>query len=342
MDKELITINTSGAKPAVSYLATLRSEVGRRGMVSALNTIALLAGAYVVDEHGHKRGDWLTLDWTRLTPETAQAIRAQLAGAPATVNKSLAALRGVARQLFDSRHISADDLRRIENATRAVKGSRLPAGRMVEDWEIAALLRACAADPSPAGARDACMIALAAKTGMRREELVSIKLSAISHAPEDGVELRIVGKGDRERTAFVDSGALAALRDWLNVRDGASHSGRAGVYLFCPINKGGVVDTSKRFENRGMTTTAAHLILQKRCDEAGVKGMAWHDLRRTVASTLLDKGEDISTVASVLGHAQIETTRKYDRRPEQAKRRAVRKISVPYFMRATVSGSSAT
>jgi site-specific recombinase XerD len=264
------------------------------------------------------------LDWTRLTPETAATIRARLAGAPATINKSLAALRGVARQLFDARLISADDLRRIENATRAVKGSRLPAGRMVEDWELAALLRACSQDASPAGARDAAMIAVAAKTGMRREELVSIRLDAMTVGDgEDFAEVKIIGKGDRERTAFIDGGALAALRDWLAVR------GRDGEFLFVPVNKAGVVDTSK-----GLTTTAAHLVLQKRSAEANVTGMAWHDLRRTVASTLLDKGEDISTVASVLGHAQVETTRKYDRRPEQAKRRAVRKISVPYFSRS--------
>lgn len=309
------TTAIEAAKPAALYLATMRSETGRRGQASALNTIARLAGA----------SDWQALDWTRLTPETAHAIRARLTGAPATVNKTLAALRGVARQMFDMGILSSDNLRRIEDATKAVRGSRLPAGRMIEDWELAALMRACAADESPAGARDAAMVAVAAKTGIRREELVRIRLTDVNMT-EDGAEIRIIGKCDTERLAFLDNGALAALRDWLTIR------GSDGQYLFCPINKAGKLDTS-----RGMTTTAAHKVLQKRAAEAGLRDLTWHDLRRTLVSKLLDMGEDIAVVAHVAGHRQVTTTARYDRRPEAAKRRAVRKISVPYFGRTSAA-----
>jgi integrase len=64
-----------------------------------------------------------------------------------------------------------------------------------------------------------------------------------------------------------------------------------------------------------------------------VKDLGWHDFRRTVAGELLNVGEDISTVAQILGHADVRTTARYDRRPAEARRKAARKISVPYFGR---------
>lgn len=303
------TTTMEAAKPAALYLASLRSATSRRGQASALNAIARLAGA----------ADWRALDWTRITPETAAAIRARLAGAPATVNKTLAALRGVARSAFNLGAVGSDDLRRIENVTQAVKGSRLPAGRMVENWELAELMRACALDPSPAGLRDAAMIAIAAKTGARREEIAGIRIGDIQWR-DDCAEVRIIGKGDAERILHLDNGAAAALRDWLSVR------GDGGEYVFCPVNKGGRIDTRK-----GITSQSAHEALQRRVRAAGLRDLTWHDLRRTVVSRLLEAGEDIATVAGVVGHRQITTTARYDRRPEEAKRRAVRRLSVPYF-----------
>jgi len=49
-------------------------------------------------------------------------------------------------------------------------------------------------------------------------------------------------------------------------------------------------------------------MLDKRAEQAGVKSLAWHDMRRTVAGDLLDDGVDIATVARVLGHASVQTT----------------------------------
>lgn len=133
--------------------------------------------------------------------------------------------------------------------------------------------------------------------------------------------LRVVGKRCKQRTAYVTGGALDALTNWLSVRGGDPGP------LFCPINKGGHVTIRK------MHAEAVFNVLQKRAAESGVRDLSPHDLRRTFAGDLLDSGADIATVQRLMGHANVNTTARYDRRGEQAKRRAVEALHVPYRRR---------
>jgi len=111
------------------------------------------------------------------------------------------------------------------------------------------------------------------------------------------------------------------LADRLAVR------GNAPGPLFLPINKSGKVDV------RRMTPQAVWNLLQKRAAKAGVREFSPHDLRRTFVSDLLDAGADIATVAKMAGHANVQTTARYDRRPEDAKRKAASLLHVPYRRR---------
>jgi len=308
---ELEQAQASGANPAHSYLMGL-TATGRRTMTSTLAQVADMLG-----------GDIESVPWAALRYEHIVAIRTALVErglAPATVNKYLAALRGVARETWRLGQIDAETYQRIA-AVKGVRGETLPAGRGLGPGEIGALMRACAADHTPAGARDAAIIAMGYGAGLRRAELAGLDLADLS---DDGeiITATIRGKGGKERLVYLDNGSANAMRDWLAVR------GLDAGPLFYRGRKGGSLVHGQRLSGQAIRD-----ILVKRAAEAGLDTTTPHDLRRSFVSDLLEAGVDISTVANMAGHANIETTRRYDRRGEQAKRKAARALHVPYQKR---------
>mgnify|MGYP005833595681 FL=1 len=295
--------------PVAVYLASLAPD-SRRTVQQSLDTIAGMLSGGELDAFG--------LDWSAIRYPHAAAVRAQLAAAykPATANKMLSALRQVLHHAWKLGQMDADDYYRARDVPN-VKGTALPAGRDLSAGEIAALLGACERDPSPAGARDAAIIALMYATGIRRASVVNLTLEDFDAAART---LRVrEAKGRREYLAHIpQDGALRALADWLAVR------GAEPGPLFWPINKAG------KLARRRMSTQAVYIILEKRAREAGVEHFSPHDLRRTLAGDLLDAGADVVTVQKILGHANVTTTARYDRRPEETKRKAANLIHVPY------------
>ena len=301
---------TSDRNPASVYLAAL--AVGsRRTMRDALNIIAAML------TNGH--GDALTVNWAALRFQHTAAIRSRLAEQyrAATANKMLSALRGVLKTCWRLGYMHADDYTRAADVP-SITGSTLPKGRALSSGEIDALMTACLNDSSAAGARDAAIIALLRVGGLRRAEICALTLA--DYDAETGA-LIVRGKRNKERAAYVTNGAKDALDDWLLVRGGESGA------LFCPVSKGGTISI------RRMYPEAVFNMLTKRAAQAGVKDLSPHDFRRTFVSDLLDAGADIATVQKLAGHANVQTTARYDRRGEQAKRKAVALLHVPYRRR---------
>src|SRR3712207_1482479 len=108
--------------------------------------------------------------WGELRYTHIVAIRQRLVEqdrAPNTINLTLAALRGVAREAWNLAYMTAEDYQRVKSV-RGVSGSRLPAGRSFTPGELHALLRVCRDDPTSAGARDTAMLAILYSAGLRR------------------------------------------------------------------------------------------------------------------------------------------------------------------------------
>jgi len=301
---------TTYTSPAAVYLAGL-SKSGRRTMQGTLDKVARLLGY----------ADLWVMPWTELRYEHVQAIRTKLqedGSKAATVNKTLSAIRGVMRAAWQMGQIDAETYHRAA-AVKSVTGSTLPAGRGLGSGEIAALMRVCQQDKTHTGRRDAAIIALGYAAGLRRAELASLALDSIQDEDGETITLRIMGKRNKERLVYLDNGAALALRAWLRVR------GDDAGPLFFSGRRGGHIE-----QGSGMTAQAIRDVVDKRAAQAGIEHVSPHDLRRSFVSDLLDSGVDIATVAAMAGHANIQTTARYDRRGEQAKKRAARSLHVPY------------
>jgi site-specific recombinase XerD len=182
--------------------------------------------------------------------------------------------------------------------------------------ELRALFAACARDKRPGGVRDAALLAVLYGGGLRRSELVALNLS--DYNPETR-ELRVRrGKGKKARVCYAPVGCMQALARWLECR-GIKHGP-----IFCRIRKGNNILLER------LTGQAVLFVLNQRAQQAEVKAFSPHDLRRTFIGDLLEAGADIATVQHLAGHANVQTTARYDRRGEQTKKRAVDMLHVPY------------
>jgi len=305
-----VPVGDPSQHPVAVYLARL-APGSRRSQKGALETMAgiLTTGRLGIEE----------LPWHRLGYQHTQALRAVLAErfSPATANRYLAALRGVLREAWRLGLMSAEDLQRAIDLP-AVRGERLPRGRALSRGEFRALFESCRKG-SPGDTRDAALMGVLYGAGLRRAEVVALGIS--DYDPETGA-LIVRGKGNKERIAYIDDGAAEAMGAWLTSR------GDDPGPLFCPVSQIGEVVI------RQMTDQAVYALLQTRAVKAKVKSFSPHDLRRSCVSDLLDAGVDISVVQQFVGHANVTTTARYDRRGQHAKKKAAKSLHVPFVVDA--------
>jgi integrase len=302
-------LETPARHPVAVYLERLDSPESKRTMAGCLETLARVMA-------GDDATTALEQPWWLLQYEHTSALRARLLErnwAPATVNKHLAALRGVLRECQRLELMSADAYSRAVDIP-IVKGSRAPAGRALEPDEIESLLYACQ-DDTTKGARDAAMIATLATTGIRRAELT---MPDLEHWTAVERALKILGKGNKERIVYPPPDAMPYLRAWLLER------GTKPGPLFCRVYKGGRVGLEGR-----MAVSSVNKMLGQRGMQAGIPHCTPHDMRRTFVGDLLDAGADLSVTSKAAGHASTDTTRGYDRRTLRAQRDATDRLTLP-------------
>ncbi|MFN8629823.1 MAG: site-specific integrase [Chloroflexota bacterium] len=296
--------DSAAVNPACSYLASLGTEAGRRVMRSALDRIARQAG----------RDDHADMPWWLLSPADVQAVRSWLADpsrfAPATGRRMLAAVRGVIREGWRLGHYDAERRERLLDV-RPIGGSSPPRGRSVTPGQLAALFDAAAADHNRTiGARDAAALACL-YAGLRRAEAAGLDV-ADWDAEASRLTVRF-GKGGKSRVVPVPSGSAAAIGDWLSVR------GDAPGALLVAVSRTGRVSASPL---RPAAIERALTKLARRARIPGADTLRPHDLRRSFAGDFLDSTSgDLALLAGLLGHARVDQSARYDRRPDAAARR---------------------
>jgi len=292
--------NNVPVNPARAYLLSLNSQRSRQTMASFLGIVAKMLGAGSAD----------TCNWGSIRRYHVMVITELLRDTGrgmATINTYLSALKGVAKEAWMLRLMDVESFQHIR-AVPNLRGSRLPSRRALPPEEIRALFAVCEADRSCLGPRDAAMLAVILGCGLRRSEAVGLDLrDVVTH----NRALRVLGKGNKERLAYVPAGAWQRLQIWIDeVR------GETPGPLFTRIRRFGDVTLNR------LTDQAVYHILQVRQGQAGIGKCSPHDLRRTFATAMLDNGEDLITVKDAMGHASVTTTQQYDRRGEQRLRDA--------------------
>lgn len=297
--------------PVHVYLAS-KSRSSRRTLRDSLTQIA-------------RRLDWTAdvarFPWHEIRLVHASAIRNWLADnyAPSTANKSLAALRGVLRQCFRFGFFAEHDLRFMLEELKYVRGERPLVGRALTQGELRAVFGACDG-ATELGARDAALVALLYGSGIRRAEAGALLLS---ECELDAEQPRIIvrrGKGNKGRIVYLPSGTVRALVHYLVLR--GKHEGP----LFHPTRG----RTHRLQRHLPMAIESITFVMHRLAHQAAIPRFTPHDCRRTHIGDKLDAKVDIVTVQKGVGHAQLSTTARYDRRGDRALAQAADSICVPF------------
>jgi len=184
------------------------------------------------------------------------------------------------------------------NLFRRVYAPRIPQRlpRYLTATEVARLL--AAPDTStPQGLRDRAILEMLYATGVRVSELESLNLGDVNL--QTG-EVRVVGKGNKERVVLLGRPAIAALRAYITVGR-PEQLGRASTQALF-LNRLGT-----RLSVRSVST-----VTRKAGIAAGIaETVTPHLLRHTFATHLLDGGADLRVVQELLGHESLATTQIY-------------------------------
>lgn len=159
--------------------------------------------------------------------------------------------------------------------------------------------------------RDYCIITLLLNCGMRLSELVSLDYNKICFT-DDAAYIVITGKGNKERTVYLNHACISAVNAYMRVRA-----------------KDGVIDKNALFLSNRMTRispkTVQHLV-EVYLDKAGLGNMGFsvHKLRHTAATLMYQTGKvDVLALKEILGHENLNTTQIYTHLLDEQLKKAV-------------------
>jgi len=206
-----------------------------------------------------------------------------------TVARKLACLRSFFRYLNSHGLYQANPL-------RAIAAPKQPR-KLPEQLSVEVVLAALALPDrsTPEGKRDAAILELFYGTGIRLGELVGLRIENVDFRTR---QIKVYGKGAKERILPLGEHAAEALRDYLNSRPGAGSVVRGPVF----VGRSG----------KPLSRRTVQRIVRKYLSEVDESG-AWHPhvLRHSFATHLLDGGADLLAVKELLGHSSLSTTQIY-------------------------------
>ena len=209
--------------------------------------------------------------------------------------------RAVSVRLFTKWAVKNKFLEKDVAATLATpKGHRtLPDVLEIADAKLAmdSLATRAAEEETPIALRDVAMVEMLYATGARVAELCGLDLSDIDYERQT---IRVLGKGNKERTIPLGNPAVRALKNWLNDGRDSLKNSISGNAVFLGAR-------GKRIDQRAVRTVVYNALQAIE----GVERLGPHTLRHSAATHLLEGGADLRTVQEILGHASLATTQIY-------------------------------
>ena len=209
--------------------------------------------------------------------------------------------RAVSVRLFTKWAVKNKYLAKDVAATLATpKGHRtLPEVLDIADAKTAmdSLATRASEEETPISLRDVAMVELLYATGARVAELCGLEMSDIDY---DRQTIRVLGKGNKERTIPLGNPAIKALNVWLKEGRDSIKNSLSGNAVFLGAR-------GKRIDQRTVRTVVYNALQAIE----GIERMGPHALRHSAATHLLEGGADLRTVQEILGHASLATTQIY-------------------------------
>ena len=143
--------------------------------------------------------------------------------------------------------------------------------------------------------RDYCILTLFLNCGLRISELVGLNVTVLR-----GNQLRVLGKGNKERMLFLNDACQTALEDWMTERSMLTLMDQNALFISLQ-------------NRRRISRAAVHKLVKKHLSAAGLDSTQYsaHKLRHTAATLMLQNGVDVRTLQEVLGHDHLNTTQIY-------------------------------
>lgn len=143
--------------------------------------------------------------------------------------------------------------------------------------------------------RDFCILTLFLNCGLRISELVNLNVTDVRDN-----QLRVLGKGNKERILFLNDACVKAIQDWMIDRNALTLIDQNALFVTLQ-------------NRRRISVAAVHKLVKKHLADAGLDSTQYsaHKLRHTAATLMLQNGVDVRTLQEVLGHDHLNTTQIY-------------------------------
>ncbi|MBI3421295.1 MAG: tyrosine-type recombinase/integrase [Candidatus Sungbacteria bacterium] len=235
----------------------------------------------------------------------------------ATIRRKLAALSSLFEHLCESNAVTHNPVKGVKRPKVETYEGKTPA---LGDHQARELLNAPNTETLK-GKRDRAMLSTLLYHGLRREELCTLKVRDITQ--RRGVpHLRVHGKGGKTRYLPLHPGTAEVITEYV---EALGHRADASSPLFHPVRN----NLTSRVDE-AMTTDGVYKVVRYYARKIGVgdiERLGVHALRATAATNALDHEADIAKVQEWLGHANIATTRIYDKRKHRPEDSPTFKVS---------------